>query len=433
MRWSPGALVFLIGLTACGEPARPARLRPVAPHDDAVALAALLPDGVERCVVARPRLLSQRRRSLALLQSWAEPEAYAADVPIVAYASAQAEGYGGRRARRTYLRFAGGADARGRARALPVRWLDEPCEGVACRRPVARWIDERTIEIARYEWPRRELPASSGDCVQLARRASDAFEIAVDATHRMGDRPAPVPRMTRRVLREVRGALETRRELSFRDAIEARVFASFHEGRVGPVEPALMPLGPSRRTFERDDERVVIRDRRLWEELELALEDERLRRRALTLRRRRSEPAALSRVDFENLAVVRHQIRLRQAELARLARAEREAAAETLVALLERAVAVHPAELELVRTLARLELDVLDRPERAVAAIERVLASGVAEHPDRWRLLRREAQAHRSAAALAEALEADGVATGASAVAAAEDLVALRRGEIELL
>lgn len=420
------ALGWLVAC-ACGGATRAPEARPAARADDAVEVAALLPERVERCVVARPRRLAARRRRLVLFQSWAEPRAFSAELPVVAYASALAEGRGGRRARRTYLRFAERRDAlEARVRELPVRWLDEPCEGRACRRPVARWIDARTVEIARYAWPRRALPLSSGACVQLARLEPRAFEVAVDATVRMGSLPVPEPRARRRVLRVDDGALVTRRELSFADAVEARVYDAWIRGRARVPEVEVMPLGPSRRRIEQRDERVIVRDERLWEELELALEDERLRRQALALSQRRAEPAPLARVDVTNLAVVRHQVRLRRAALERRSGAARLEAARELAVLLERAWAAHPGELELARTLVRLELDPLGRPARAVEHVERVLQSGVAGAVDRWRLLRREALSHAAAAELAAALAEDGVVDGAEATDAAEDLVALR-------
>lgn len=420
----------LTGLAACGGDARPRALRPASPADDAVEVAALLPEEAERCVVARPRALAQRRRALVLYASWAEPEVYEADLPLAAYATALAEGSAGR-ARRSYLRFThAGPDVRARARELPVRWLDEPCEGLACRRPVARWVDERTLEIARREWPRRRLPVPTAECVRLARSAPQAFEVAVDATHLPSPRPMPTPRRVRRTLRADGGALGTRREMVFGDGIEARIYESWARGRASIPEVALMPLGPSRRRIERQGERVVVRDRRLWEELELALEDERLRRQALTLRRRRAEPTPLSRVDFENLAVVRHQIRLRQSAMARATGERRRRAAEELAALLQRGLEAHPGELGLARQLARLELEPLGRPARAVAVVDRVLAAGLADDPAPWQALRREASSHRGVEPFADALVGDGVAERAEARAVAEDLIALREAGV---
>lgn len=420
-----------IALWACERP--PLRLpsRTVAPADDAVEIAALLPETAERCVVARPRRLAERRRALVLFQTWAEPRAYAADLPIVAYASATAEGYGGRRARRTYIRFEGPADdLDARVRRLPVRWLDEPCEDRECRQPVARWVDERTLEIARYEWPRRSLPVSSAACVQLARTEPAAFEVAVDGTPRMGSLPVPEPRATRRVLSAQNGALRTRRELVFADPLSARVYESWSRDRASLLDATLMPLTPTRQTVERQDDRIVVWDERLWEELELALEDERLRRQALVLSRRRSEPTPLVRVDVDNLAVVRHQVGLRRGELSRLSGEARREAAHELATLLERASGVHPAELGWVRLLVRLELDLLGRPERAAARIDELLARGIAEDPSQWRLLRREALSQVSSGRLATALEADGVVQAPAARQAADDLVALREAGV---
>ena len=103
------AVAVALGLVSgCGgSHAGPHPLRAAALSDDAVELAALLPDGADRCVVARPAKLADRRRALVLVHSWAEPLAWARDLGVVAYATAVAEDSRGRRARRTYARFAG--------------------------------------------------------------------------------------------------------------------------------------------------------------------------------------------------------------------------------------------------------------------------------------------------------------------------------------
>ncbi len=416
--------MLAVAVASCGGPRAPGSARARPRPDDAVELAALLPDEVERCVVVRPGLVPDRRRSLVLLPSLAEPSAWAPDLRPIAYAMATATGEGGRRAQRSYYRFAD--DARERARAiLAVRWLDEPCEDVSCRLPVARWLDERTLEVARYEWPRRPLGTSSAACVQLARARPDAVELAVERATHLGWVPLSAPRPSSWTLRVEGGSLVTRREIALEDAVQARILEARLSARASWAEPALVPLGPSRRRVERDAELVTVVESRRWEELELAVEDDRLEQRASALREMRGEPVPIARVRVDDVGAVRHQVRLRRAGLPQLPLEQRAAAAEELATLLERAWAAHPSELAFARTLARLSLDLLAAPERALRVADEVLARGIADDPEAWRTLRREALAMIGAEELARALAEDGVAPAAEAARAAVDLRAL--------
>ncbi len=412
-----------LALAACSAPPAP-RPRGPSSADDAVELAALLPDTLERCVVVRPGAVPDRRRSLVLPHSLAEPFAWAPDLHPIAYATAVAEREDGRQARRSYYRFAHPADDEVRA-TLNVRWLDEPCEGEACRVPVARWIDELTLEVARYEWPRRELPVSSAECVQLARSRPDAIEVAADVTSHVGMLRLGQVVASRSVMRAARGALVSERVLVFGDEVEARIVQARLAVRDSWTDPALIDASPSRHRIDREGARVIVGESRRWEELELALEDQRLSERALSLAHTRGEPTPLARVRVEDLGVVRTQVRLRRAALSRMPPEARPAAARELAALLARAWEAHPSELGLARSLVRLSLDVLDDADGALAVVEQVLARGLDARPVEWRALRREVLSHVSAEALADALIADRVAPPAEVPRAAADLRAL--------
>lgn len=406
-------------LASCGGSAVPFS-GPPSRTDPAVELAALLPDDVERCVVARPGLVPERRRGLVLLHSQAEPAAWDAELGVVAYASGLAEGEGGRQVRRSYYRLAQPSEETVR-RVLNVRWLDEPCDDEACWRPVGRWIDEHTLEVARYEWPRRRLPISSGGCVQLARERPGAIEITSRITEGVGTIHLIRPAHERAVMRVDGGSLVLERSLTFDDPVEARILeAQIAQGR--SIESALLPLGTARRDVDRRGERVTIRESRRWDELELAVEDERLRRQALALTVARREPLPVSRVRVEDLASVRHQLRLRRAELARLDPEARVRAAADLATLLRRAWVAHPSEPWLAMSLARLELDVRGDAGAALALAEEVLARTTTSE---WRALRREALARTDPEGLARALVSDGLAAAPDALTAAEDLGAL--------
>lgn len=400
-------LLVALACAGCGAGATTARVHPPA-ADDAVELAALLPDEVERCVVARPGQVTERRRGLVLLHSLAEPSAWASDLRPVAYATAVAERPDGRRARRTYYRFADEASERARDALPSVRWIDEPCEGPHCDRSVARWIDERTLEVARYGWPRGDEAIVAGACVRLARAHPEAVEVALDRASTLGAIPLGSPRPSEWVVHATRAGVTRRREVVMRDPLAARLLAD-RIGERGFVDHHLVPMGLEGSWVEADGERIRIVEARSWETLELAVEDEQLRVRASVLEARRGAPVPVGLVRVADLGAVRHQLRLRRAQLERLGPAERERVAAELGALLARAWDAHPSELGLAESLVRLYLDTLGDPTRARAVVAEVIDRGLASPAERWRLLEREAAARLGAVELAELLASEGV------------------------
>ena len=424
------AVLALVLSAGCAPRLAPLPRRAPLAVDDAVELAALLPSRLERCTVVRPRRLAARRRSLALQRTQAEPSAFAADLPVSAYATAVADTVDGT-ARRSYYRFTTSGPALLRAlSALPVRWLDEPCEGLDCQRMVARFIDERTIEVARREWPRRPLPLDGAACVQLARSEPGAFELSVDARRAGGSFAFPLPQLTRIVSSASARDLTTRRIEVMRDGLEARARQAAIEAYGPRPEVAIIQVAALRAHVDRVGATVVVTEARRWEELELAVEDERYRIRELDLSRARSEPLPLARIDFTNLSVVRHQVQLRQAELSRSSGARRDEEVVIFARLLDAAIAAHPTELRFAQTAARLALDEPGRASSAIPIVERVIASGLAERPEEWRALEREALSFGPPRLLAAELEAQGLAAGADALRGAEDLAALRAGGV---
>lgn len=432
-------LAVLLALTAgCAASAsEPRRLRPAAAMDDAVELAAMLPDSSDRCVVVRPGRVASRRRALLLFRSWARPETWSREWSVVAYAQAESQRP---RARRSYLRFARRTDElEQHLRSLNVRWLDEECEGAQCRRPVARWVDERTLEVASHAWPRRERPVPSAACVRLAGAHPEAVEVAADRGASLGVvavRTVPTwgvdprPHRVHRLLYVDGDQLRSRRVLTFADEPSAVAWETLR--RTTPeLTPSLLPSDPNDQAIRRVNNRITVEERQRFEELELRLEDERLERRAYLHERERSEPRPVDEVDVQNLAVLRHQIGLWRVALQRLNGARRTAAAERLVALVARGWAAHPSREELPRAIAEIELGVLARPARAVAIADRVLAANLPVERERWTLLRRDALARFDTPSLARALAVDGVAPRAQASALAEDLAALREAGVE--
>ena len=138
--------------------------------------------------------------------------------------------------------------------------------------------------------------------------------------------------------------------------------------------------------------RRLARERR-WEEIELALEDERIERSALLHQRRLREPAPLPQVRLSNLAVVREQVRLRRARLQSeaLPSRQREAEAVELGVLLERALARHPRQPELAQSLFELWVGPLDRPQQAAELAGRWLLRD-RRQVEAWSIRRRQAR-----------------------------------------
>jgi len=415
-------LCVALVLVSCAGPRAPRALRPAAPADDGVLLASWLPERADRCAITWPGRVPSRRRALVAPQSWADPDTWEPALRVTAYARADAELEDGRRALRSYFRFAGDVDAiRERAEHLPVRWEGEPCEGISCRRPVARWMDDRTIEVARHGWPRRSLPVATADCIRASRASPGAVEVGA---RRGTGRTVHGGLALRRAITADTDGIEIRITIPFRDVSDAEIgVEALREAR--PVWESLTPLRSPDRTVTRAGRVVHIRDPHPWVELELAAEDQRLRQQASAQMLSRSEPLPLDRVDVRRMAVVRHQVRLRSGELERAHGPARRRRAETLAELLARAHEAHPGEVWLAMRRARLLMDELDRPGAARELAEAVLAAELGADEPRWRSLRREAVARASPDALAAVLVEDGVADSADAPRAAADIARL--------
>ncbi|MCA9603986.1 MAG: hypothetical protein KC619_00195, partial [Myxococcales bacterium] len=415
----------LLLASACASPAaRPPRTA-APPPDDALELAALLPERADRCVVVRPRRVPARRRELLIRQSWADRSVWDLDLDVAAYTRAEALDAEGRRALRSYFRFAGTpAQIRERASRFPFRWEDQPCEGIACGGPSARWLDERTVMVSHHAWPTPAHGVSTADCLRLARRRTDAVEVAMRA-----GMPGSFGLAATRHHRVIVGG---RRQISITLAIDfdheadaVRALEDIPRVRASVLD-SLAPLEASRREMDRDGSTVWVRDTYSWADLELARADVRLDAEAAADRARRATPIPIERVDVRRLAVVHHQVRLRAGELQWVRGPARAELVRQLATLLERAVAAHPAELGWAEQLVRLRLSDLDDAAGARALCERVLGGGVAPDPEPWRILRREAAALQGPGALAARLVEDRVVEAGDAHRVAEDLVRLR-------
>lgn len=411
----------LVGCAGAGE----AVIRgEAAGRDDAFELALLLPPDAERCTVARPARLADRRRPLILRASQGDALAWARQPRVVAYASSHHEDPAtGARRTTTLVRLSEPhADAQRIAElrdALPlrVRFEGEPCEREECRRPLATLLDPRTLRIERGDPGDRAGRARRADsaCVALAIAWPAAIEL--DAERRecpsaSGERTEQC--WQRRIL------------VASDDGIDERVEISLGDEDAAARELALLEAMPGVQGGIAIDRRgaTVVRTRALsWTELELILEDERIEREAYARREEARRLAPVDRVDVSHPGAVRAQARLREERMAALRGAARRAAAEEILALLARGYERHPSEVDLAERLVRIALDELDDDAAALRTIETALASGLAS-PEAWRRLRREARV----AALARAPE-DPSALDAAAARLLEDGIATEREE----
>ncbi|MFW5876595.1 MAG: hypothetical protein ACOCXM_07650, partial [Myxococcota bacterium] len=426
------AAFWVFALIGCGSGVGEVRAPEPSP-DPALELARALPAGADRCAVTRPAAVSRVRRGLVRPLSQAGPAAWLPRAPVVAHAWVERSGPDGRRASVTLLRVHGDRDAvRKRLEAdLRVRlsWDEGACRGASCPALRASFLDARTVRIEQGAWPTEAPPGAAERCATLAAEHSDALEV----TSRRGELVVEsledlVPRRLESVLHRRSEGFELvrRRWMTTPEWAERarRLELSADEA------PGVAGLA-TERWSERRGRLVVSTYRFDFEDLFLAFEDARRLRRARRAAAGRAFVVPIDRVNVANLEEVRRQVSLRFAALDRAGPAGRRELAETLARLLERAIAAHPEARDLHRRLARLALDELDEPREAEAVADAVLSRGEGEL-EKWRLLRREARAARSAERLAEALHEDGrVASAERARRAAQDLVALHRRGVD--
>ncbi|UJR80855.1 hypothetical protein [Sandaracinus amylolyticus] len=379
--------------------------------DEAARLAMLLPSSADRCSVARPSLVADRRRPLILHASQGDVLAWSRDLRIVAYASARRLDERGRAQSVTLLSLAGGqGERRDELEAslpLRVRWEGEPCRADQCDLPRASMLDARTLRIERGA--PSDARAGDSPCVDLAIAWPSAVELDVSRQDCEDTRSEGCTQ--RRILEPTDDGLRQRVEDSLgseRAAMRALESLRLVPGLEGGID------------VDRRGATVVTLRSISWAELELLLEDERIERAAYRRRDEARRTRALDEVDVESLPLVRQQVQLREERLARLHGEGRRRAAEELAALLSAATMRHLATrpedaLDLARRLVRVQLDELDDPAGASQTIDAALATGVAPR-ETWRGLRREARIASLARALASPDETSALTDAASAL-----------------
>lgn len=412
-------LGIVIALTAaCGGEPRVPPATPPPPSPEPVALLAELPEGAQRCAVARPGLVSSARRGLLSPLTHADRLAWHPDVPVHVYVQASsADGLGGSRGV-AVGRFVGPRREarRGIDRAARVDW--EADRGR--RLPFARFVDDRTFRIERGgAWPPRR-PGVEVRCRELLREFPDALEVSVRVDEGEAWRHFDLgPTSAEAVLLPAPDGV-TRLE---RERFAGAEGAAEHE-LGSPGTPAAGPF-PDRLERYRNGRVVTTRARYLWQDLELTADDMRRRASARAEASRAEELLPVPLVDVTDRALLTRQIEQRRARLVELRGRPRAAAAEQLRALLARAVEAWPTDEAHPRDLARLLVDELGDGAGAAQVASAALAAGLGD-PAAFGLLVREALAASSVPTLADTLVAEGLFSRAAAPRVAVELATLQ-------
>jgi hypothetical protein len=376
-------------------------------------LGAMLPRGADECVLARPALLPGGRKPLFARMSRADPLAWLPKLEVRALAAARRGASGGESPRVILLWL---DQPRARARALLDRysglqlaWGDHSASSCTPDRcPLsARFLDEHVVHIARGSWPAIDADGAEARCRELASHSPAALELVATRNRRLA---ALDPHAG-----HAHGALlsRTRVEPTRSGVRVARVelMSSIAAAQRAEIEAELSALGAGSlaapatgvRRHQVDSELYTNFDV-LWEDLQLSVADEKRARAAeqyaTALEAMRPGPD----VDLSQREGLMVQIGYRLDLLQHSGGGNRGALAQELSDLLERALALHPADEGLAYIQCELWLRELKRPTDALA-----LAASFVDRSDRFRALRREAAARVSVAALAVALTEDGL------------------------
>ena len=431
--WACGALLACSAHTLNRAPAtaKPAQAVSAAqaatavPADPALALAALLPAGADRCVIARPVLVPPEHRGLIARVSQGEPFAWLAELGLESYATALRERRDGPSARVTLLWLTHVSDdtrALIDARAgVALQWGQAaPCAGASCPAR-AHVLDAHVIRIERDAFPEPTDPGAEVQCSRLAAHAPGALEVAFARSRRLSADLIGVPlRATSTVTLASHGVHVNRVELmrSMAEAALAQQQGGFVERRGAAWDGLATDL-----RVEQVDSALHTDFDVQWEDLELALQDD--------ARARNAEREADARASAVLAPDAPFDLSSREAVLAQLAyrqeRAEHGDQSERIVqlnaarALLDAACSARPEDEGLA--LLRAELVIAELKDAdASRALTREGAQRF-ETQARWHALERAAAALRGEAALANALVAQHIADRRAAIAFARDIL----------
>lgn len=403
------ALVLLAVLAGCGGRATDVRRGPE--RDPAAELAARLPASLGRCAVTRvSRVPSSRRAAFAEL-SLAGTLAFEPGAPVEAVAVASD---GSSRAAPFVALY------RTRAEPAVVRRFFESGgrarlafdEGSLCEHGICRPVDVAFVEPTLLRVATPFVDVGSGKigsrCADMLREDTGAIEVAAwtEPRARRG-LPRSSPISGEWSVRARAGGLRVTRVERYASPRFAATAARLES--VLPPEPGWIQVAePSTRVAVGSEVRFTA---------DLAFRDLALRARDVD-RMRRALAAELAfawrvvpadAIDYRRYEIVDRQVYVRRERLGAARGEEARELGIELVAVLDRALAVHPTEERLAATRFEVLLAHVGDPRAAADAAERALA-GHPEDPAVWRARRREALVRFDLDAAGAALEEAGIA-----------------------
>jgi hypothetical protein len=370
-----------------------------------------LPAHAQSCAVARPGALSSRERWLANRLVHSHDAIWLGDARIVAAAQASQTDSINRSSSVILLRVSGDVEEARDAieRSVPLDGEETPFGSHHYRVEIA---GPHTLSIRRGPWT-DGLPGAESRCRELARAQPDAFEVASAAQFDpLGLPELDLPQRIDHVLERTASGV----------VVERRAFLAGSSASDIDFTGELDPLVPDSRASFWDGAAHVIETRYLWEDLELAREDQERFAEADRLAREEARPRTLEQIDVSNSAVVRMEVRRWEEAVAAVQGAPREARARELRRILDAAWIAHPSESEFASVLYELLMTELHEPSAAAALALDVIRSAPSDERG-WRSHRRAALARVGAAELAPALVEDGMARPAESARAARDIL----------
>jgi len=403
MRYHNACAVLLLVMAGCGDVQRGVAVERPPLADSLLDLVDRLPAGADRCVFLRPSLVPSAQRELLVPISAANPVFWLQGGPFASVATVWQSSFEGT----AMIALASTPSEPVTVRTFleahsPVEIAWGPCEG-RCPGFVADFPDGGVLRLRSGEWSQAPVGVER-DCERLARAAGGAVEVSAGDTERDG--------YARR-----------RIELGQRGVIRVRMLDSTEWVAPGEALPS---------TTHRTNEALLTRIEEWfsWEDLALAAEDRRAFEEALVRDMVTEDLVPPDEVDMGSSQVLGVQLGAWTRALGRARGVDRQRIAAGLATLLERSLSAYPEELARAESLAKLYLDDLSRPDRALSVVDRALAL---PPPDleHWRQLRREIESRLGPDVLARSLVVDQIVAPRWAARVAADLCDPERRDVD--